>query len=98
MLERDPISLNINAIKNQNTDKVVLVTGAAGSIGSEIVRQLINFNPKKIILLDQAESPLYEMEMELKDKLRDFDDEFDYELRVLNEKLTAKSKSRFWTL
>ena len=68
LLERDPISLNINAIKNQNTDKVVLVTGAAGSIGSEIVRQLIHFNPKKIILLDQAESPLYEMEMELKDK------------------------------
>lgn len=67
LLERDPISLTIDAIKKQNTDKVVLVTGAAGSIGSEIVRQLINFNPKKIILLDQAESPLYEMEMELKD-------------------------------
>ncbi|MGB0882979.1 MAG: polysaccharide biosynthesis protein, partial [Vicingaceae bacterium] len=67
LLERDPISLNIDAIKNQNTSKTVLVSGAAGSIGSEIVRQLINFNPKRIILLDQAESPLYEMEMALKD-------------------------------
>jgi FlaA1/EpsC-like NDP-sugar epimerase len=67
LLERDPISLSINSIKKQNTAKTILVTGAAGSIGSEIVRQLIHFNPKKIILLDQAESPLYEMEMELND-------------------------------
>jgi len=67
LLEREPISLSIDTIKKQNTNKTVLVTGAAGSIGSEIVRQLIHFNPKKIILLDQAESPLYEMEMELKD-------------------------------
>lgn len=70
LLERESISLNIENIKNQLTNKTILVTGAAGSIGSEIVRQVIQFNPKKIILLDQAESPLYDMEMELKD---DFD-------------------------
>lgn len=67
LLERDTIQLNIDNIKNQLSHKTILVTGAAGSIGSEIVRQIINFNPKKIILLDQAESPLYDMEMELKD-------------------------------
>jgi FlaA1/EpsC-like NDP-sugar epimerase len=68
LLEREPIQLDKEDIRKQLSNKVVLVTGAAGSIGSEIVRQLIRFNPKKIILLDQAESPLYDMEMELHDK------------------------------
>lgn len=67
LLERDPIKLNIENIKNQLSEKTILVTGAAGSIGSEMVRQILHFNPKKIILLDQAESPLYDMEMELND-------------------------------
>jgi FlaA1/EpsC-like NDP-sugar epimerase len=70
LLERDAIQLDIVIIKEQLTNKTILVTGAAGSIGSEIVRQVIKFNPKKIILLDQAESPLYEMEMELHDKYK----------------------------
>ncbi len=78
LLERDPISLNIDNIKNQLTNKTILVTGAAGSIGSEIVRQIIQFHPKKIILLDQAESPLYDMEMELKDEF----DSFSYEIII----------------
>jgi FlaA1/EpsC-like NDP-sugar epimerase len=68
LLERDPIQLDKENIKQQLSAKVILVSGAAGSIGSEIVRQLIRFNPKKIILLDHAESPLYDMEMELFDK------------------------------
>ncbi|MBI2281002.1 MAG: polysaccharide biosynthesis protein [Bacteroidetes bacterium] len=68
LLERDPIQLNIDNIKQQLSDKTILVTGAAGSIGSEIVRQVIQFHPKKMVLLDQAESPLYDMEMELKDE------------------------------
>lgn len=71
LLERDPIQLDKENIKNQLSGKVILVTGAAGSIGSEIVRQVIRFNPEKIILLDQAESPLYEMEMELFDKYKE---------------------------
>jgi FlaA1/EpsC-like NDP-sugar epimerase len=71
LLEREAITLNIDNIKNQLSNKTVLVTGAAGSIGSEIVRQVIQFSPKKIILLDQAESPLYEIEMELKDGFDD---------------------------
>ncbi len=68
LLERPPIVLDINKIKKIILNKSVLVTGAAGSIGSEIVRQLINFNPKKIILFDQAESPLYDMELDLQEK------------------------------
>jgi FlaA1/EpsC-like NDP-sugar epimerase len=68
LLERDAIQLDKENIKQQFAGKTILITGAAGSIGSEIVRQVIKFNPKKIVLLDQAESPLYEMEMELHDK------------------------------
>ncbi len=68
LLERDPIQLDYAAISQQLKDKVVLVTGAAGSIGSEIVRQALRFNPKKIILLDQAETPLFELELELNEK------------------------------
>ncbi|MBL1231166.1 MAG: polysaccharide biosynthesis protein [Flavobacteriales bacterium] len=67
LLEREPIKLSEDNIKQQLSDKVILVTGAAGSIGSEMVRQIVHFNPKKIILLDQAESPLYDMELELGD-------------------------------
>ncbi len=67
LLGREPIQLDKEDIKKIIADKVILVTGAAGSIGSELVRQMICFHPKKIILLDQAESPLYEMEMEIHD-------------------------------
>ena len=70
LLEREPIQLDEEDIKKILSGKVILITGAAGSIGSEIVRQVIRFGPKKIILLDQAESPLYEMEMELFDKYK----------------------------
>ena len=66
LLERSTIQLDKENIKKQTLEKTVLVTGAAGSIGSEIVRQLSHFNPKKIILVDTAETPLYEMELELK--------------------------------
>lgn len=70
LLERDAILLDKENIRNQFFGKTILITGAAGSIGSEIVRQVIRFQPKKIILLDQAESPLYELEMELHDKYK----------------------------
>ena len=65
LLGRDPILLSEETIKNQIKDKVVLITGAAGSIGSEIVRQAINYKPRRLLLVDQAESDLYELEMEL---------------------------------
>jgi FlaA1/EpsC-like NDP-sugar epimerase len=68
LLERDPIKLNIDLIKNQLYNKRILVTGAAGSIGSELARQILPFQPKRLFLLDQAESPLHELELELTDK------------------------------
>ncbi len=68
LLERPPIILDIQKIKKKLLNKCILVTGAAGSIGSEIVHQLIAFNPQKIILFDQAESPLYDMELDLQEK------------------------------
>ena len=69
LLERDPIKLDVDQIKQQVEGKTVLITGAAGSIGSEMVRQIISYNPQKLVLLDSAESPLYELEMELTEKL-----------------------------
>ncbi len=65
LLGRKEIELNRQKISQDVAGKVILVTGAAGSIGSEMVRQLLNFSPKKIILLDQAESGLYDLEQEL---------------------------------
>lgn len=72
LLERQPIVLDKNKIKSEIKDKVVLITGAAGSIGSEIVRQVTKYHPKKIILFDQAETPLYDLELELRETLQFF--------------------------
>jgi FlaA1/EpsC-like NDP-sugar epimerase len=65
LLEREPIQLDEANISSQLKGKTILVTGAAGSIGSEMVRQIARFEPKLLVLLDQAESPLYDMELEL---------------------------------
>lgn len=65
LLERQPIVLDTEAISSKLHNKCVLVTGAAGSIGSEIVRQVLLFNPSKIILLDQAETPLHSLSLEI---------------------------------
>ena len=68
LLGRKEITLNANNIRSYINGKKVLVTGAGGSIGSEIVRQIARYSPEKILLLDQAETPLYELEQELKAK------------------------------
>jgi len=68
LLEREPINLDISKIKNQLSNKTILITGAAGSIGSELVHQIIKFNPNLLILLDIAETPLYELELEIIEK------------------------------
>ena len=65
LLGRDPVVLDQTAIRNYLSDKRVLVTGAAGSIGSEICRQVARFNPAKLILLDHSETPLFYIEKEL---------------------------------
>ena len=64
LLERAPIVLNNPVIKRELKNKVVFITGAAGSIGSEIARQVARCNAKQLILIDQAESPLYDLQQE----------------------------------
>jgi FlaA1/EpsC-like NDP-sugar epimerase len=68
LLERDPIKLDFWKISNFLNGKTVLITGAAGSIGSEIARQVSEFNPQKIILLDAAETALHDLQLEFQDK------------------------------
>jgi FlaA1/EpsC-like NDP-sugar epimerase len=68
LLGRDPIKLNLKRIGIGLTGRTILVTGAAGSIGSEIVRQLTRFNIKKLVLADQAETPIFHLENELRAK------------------------------
>lgn len=67
LIERTPLMLDEKLVSRQVQNKTILVTGAAGSIGSEIVRQLIRCSPRKLILLDQAETSLYELELELRE-------------------------------
>ncbi len=65
LLSRDPIQLNMKRIADGLRDRTILVTGAAGSIGSEIVRQLTRFNVGKLVLIDNAETPMFHLENEL---------------------------------
>jgi FlaA1/EpsC-like NDP-sugar epimerase len=64
LLEREPIRLDEQQIGREITGKTILVTGASGSIGSEIVRQVAKYSPKQIVLIDQAETPLHYLELE----------------------------------
>ena len=70
LLDRKPISIDNPIVKREVNNKVILVTGAAGSIGSEISRQLSIYNHKHLVLVDQAESPLYDLQQELIQKER----------------------------
>lgn len=65
LLERKPIVLDTKTISSQINEKTILITGAAGSIGSEITRQVLGFNPDTIIMLDQAETPLHNLCLEI---------------------------------
>jgi FlaA1/EpsC-like NDP-sugar epimerase len=69
LLGREVIQMNNKRIGDEISGKVILVTGAAGSIGSEIVRQLIAYFPAKLVLVDQGESALYDLEYELAGKV-----------------------------
>ncbi len=67
ILERQEIKLDTKQIQKDLVNKVILITGAAGSIGSEIARQVSLFYPEKLVLIDQAESALYDLELELRE-------------------------------
>lgn len=73
LLGREVINNNNPMIEQQLRDQVVLITGAAGSIGSEIVRQVALFKAKEIVLVDQAETPMHDLQLELEEKCPDVD-------------------------
>ena len=75
LLQRNPIEIDIHKVASYLEGKRVMITGAAGSIGSEIMRQVASFNPYKLILVDQAETPLHDIRLELQDRWRDIDAE-----------------------
>ena len=72
LLGREPIHLSYDSLTGFIQGKTVLVTGAAGSIGSELVRQVLRQNPLRLIALDQAETPLYELDLEVNDRSGNF--------------------------
>ncbi|PYI57203.1 polysaccharide biosynthesis protein [Paenibacillus flagellatus] len=71
LLGREPIKTDLQGIADYIEDKIILVTGAGGSIGSELCRQLSTFRPKKILLLGHGENSIYTIETELREKFRD---------------------------
>ena len=73
LLGRAPIHINMREIASHIEGKRVLITGAAGSIGSEIMRQVAQFNPYSLILVDQAETPLHDVRLELKSRWKEID-------------------------
>ena len=73
LLGRDEIKLNMDAIVENFSDKTVMVTGAAGSIGSELCRQLASFGPKKLVLFDNGETPMHNLRLELEERYKDLD-------------------------
>jgi len=68
LLEREQISLDMQLVRNEIQNSIVLITGAGGSIGSELARQIHNFSPRRLVLVDNAETPLYQIDMELQSR------------------------------
>ena len=73
LLGRDEIKLNMDAIVENFSGKTVMVTGAAGSIGSELCRQLASFGPKKLVIFDNGETPMHNLRLELEERFKDLD-------------------------
>jgi len=73
LLGREPVQLDLNEMEGFIESKAILVTGAGGSIGSELCRQIARFTPSKLILLDKSENNLFEIEQELRDRHADLD-------------------------
>lgn len=73
LLQREPIVISNSLISGEIQGKRILITGAAGSIGSEIVRQVLTYNPEMVILCDQAESALYEIQLQMEERFPNAD-------------------------
>ena len=91
LLGRAPIEIDKAPIEKMISDKVVMITGAAGSIGSEIVRQLSMFKPRKLILLDNAETPLHNIKLELTEKF----DNIEYAFVIADVRMRDRIESVF---
>ena len=85
LLGREQVKLDTEVIADYVTDKVVLVTGAGGSIGSEICRQIAHFHPSKLILLGHGENSIYSIEMELNEKFSDTGIQFITEIAEIQD-------------
>jgi FlaA1/EpsC-like NDP-sugar epimerase len=94
LLGRDPVHLETDSIKHVLTGKTVLVTGAGGSIGSELCRQIVRYQPEMLILLDSSEENLYAMQMELRHELH-FISETAVLGRVQDDQLVRKIFSKY---
>ena len=73
LLGRDEIEISMDEIIENFNGKTIMVTGAAGSIGSELCRQLATFNPKKLVFFDNAETPMHDLRLELGERFKDLD-------------------------
>jgi FlaA1/EpsC-like NDP-sugar epimerase len=94
LLGREPVELDLESISGYVTNKVVLVTGAGGSIGSEICRQISHFNPEKVILLGHGENSIYSIETELRDTFQNRPIEFITEIADLQDEHKIMSVMR----
>jgi FlaA1/EpsC-like NDP-sugar epimerase len=97
LLEREPIVLDNQNVYKELQGKVVLVTGAAGSIGSEIARQVATFQPKKLVLLDMAESALYDLQFDMRNDPNLIDMVADMHFIVASVKDTLRMEEVFKT-
>ena len=91
LLGRNPIQLSVDQIRKELKDQVVLVTGASGSIGSGLVKEIATYFPRKIVLLDQAESPIYDLEYELRSTFP----ELNYEIVIGDIRVFERMKRVF---
>lgn len=91
LLGRDPVKLDMESISESITGKTVLVTGAGGSIGSEICRQISNFTPKNLILLGHGENSIYSIELELRAK-------YDTTINICTEIADIQDRSKIFTI
>ncbi|MBK9292054.1 MAG: polysaccharide biosynthesis protein [Bacteroidetes bacterium] len=96
LLERDPIRLDNEQVAAELHNKIIMVTGAAGSIGSEIARQVLSYKPGRLILVDQAESALFDLQQEInsKEKLRLLADRVVYVVASVKDRMRMEGLFR----